>query len=126
MKSEDLIVVYKGKPISALNEKLVESQHLSEERVEILKALHIEMYELKEKIDKTDDKNELRELVISVENLEFMMQDAWGFEKNRNYHTHWFDCPKCTCPRMDNYDNVGTPFRVINEKCLLHGKIIKS
>jgi hypothetical protein len=80
------------------------------------------MHETKEKMKKTDDKSELKELAYTIENIEFMMQEAWGFPKDSNYHTHWFELPKCICPKMDNKDSYGTPYRVIRVDCPVHGK----
>jgi hypothetical protein len=122
-ENENLVIYYDGKPLTALNSNLVKKQNLTEEEINILKNLHIEMHEIKEQMKKTDDPNELHELAFIVENLEFMMQGAWGFVKDRNYHTHWINVPKCICPKMDNQDNYGTPYRVIRDDCPVHGKI---
>lgn len=118
----NLEITYKGELVKSLNRSLVERQGLDQDRIDVIKALHIEMIQLFEKAENTDDVNELREIAFSVENVEFMMQEAWGFEKNRNYHTHWFKIPKCDCPYFDNLDNVGTEYRIINDDCLIHGR----
>lgn len=121
--NEHLVVYYEDKPLCVLNSRLVEQQNLTEEKINILKNLHIGMHETKEKMKETDDKSALRELAFTVENLEFMMQEAWGFPKDRNYHSHWLEVPKCTCPKMDNRENYGTKYRVIDGKCPVHGKM---
>lgn len=119
----NLTITHSDGKMSRLNGKLVEKQGLDQDRVNILKALHQEMHNVKKEFEKTDDPVELHELALTVEGLEFMMQEAWGFEKNRDYHTHWIDVPKCTCPKMDNKENYGTKYRIIRDDCPVHGKL---
>ena len=65
----DLIIYYKGEAHSKLNPSLVKEQNLNEEAVEKLKVLHVEMIELKERMEKTDSPFELHELAEDVENF---------------------------------------------------------
>jgi hypothetical protein len=123
MLDNNLVIYHNGSVLSVLNENLVKKQKLDQYQIEELKNLHIKMCELKKQMEKTDDVAELHEFAKQVEDLEFAMQKIWNFEENRNFHTHWIRVPKCICPHMDNQDYYGTPFRNINAKCPVHGKI---
>lgn len=57
-----------------------------------------------------------------LEDLEYQMQEVWGFERNANYHTWWLKPKHCKCPKMDNTDPCyyGRG-KIITEDCPLHG-----
>jgi len=118
----NLEVIYKGKHRYNLSESLVRNKNLTQERVDVLKALHIEKLTLFDEMEATDDVETLRELAHSVKSVEFMIQEAWGFPKNSNFH-QWFLVPKCICPQSDNYDKIGTKYRITNGNCPIHGGI---
>lgn len=67
-----------------------------------------------------DDKTTLRTLDKTLTEIEFVLQDLWGFERNANFHRFWYR-PKCSCSRMDNEDRYGTNTFVRNLECVLHG-----
>ena len=118
----NLEVNYKDIHVYNLNENLVKKQGLDQDRVDVIKALHVEKLTLFDKMRETDEPKELKELAFSVKNVEFMMQEAWGFPKDRNYH-RWWEVPKCECPSMDNADIYGTKYRVVNDNCPVHGTL---
>jgi hypothetical protein len=118
----NLEVNYKDVHVYNLNERLVNKQGLDQERVDIIKALHVEKLTLFDKMRETDDPTTLKELANSYEDIEFMMQEAWGFPKDRNYH-RWWEVPKCQCPVMDNRDNYGTKYRITSGNCPIHGGV---
>lgn len=119
MNALNLTIVNHQGRMSRLNSRLVEKQGLDQERVDVIKDLHIEKDDIFELMKNTDDVKKLKELAFSVENLEFQLQAAWKFPQDRNYH-RWWEVPKCKCPSMDNQDNYGTMYRVIAGHCPIH------
>lgn len=79
-----------------------------------------EMFELVP--DVPGDLVKLRECAARMEEIEFELQKAWGFTPSREFHTYWYQVPHCTCPKLDNKDNVGTSLRIIGDDCPIHSK----
>lgn len=64
-----------------------------------------------------------REFVVEfIENIEFALQSIWGFDPNKNFHTHWNKVKGCKCPHGDNEMLFGLDMRWINHTCPFHGK----
>lgn len=120
MSEEKLAVIYKGKTVYYLNPRLIKKQGVSPEKLELIKEKHIEKLDVFEKIKIEESKTELRSLALSVERIEFELQELWGFEKNKNMH-EWYLVPKCTCPKFDNADLRGSEMKIINKECPIHG-----
>ena len=112
-------VIYKGDIKFYLNSRLLAKQEVSDENIEKLKEVHVRKLEVFDKMKETDDKQQLKELAITVENIEFELQKLWGFKEDKNMH-EWYMVPKC--PKMDNYDYKGTEFKIINLDCPVHGE----
>lgn len=93
----------------------VDVEHLNE-----LKELHVQKLILFKAMEETDDPVLLKAYANNFEQIEFAMQQCWGFEMDRNHH-RWFEVPKCTCPKMDNADRIGTPYRIHTADCPIHG-----
>lgn len=76
-----------------INYDLAERRNLSPDDIADLEALHMAMYELivswREPASPWDDKDSRKLLKNTVQHLEYMMQDKWGFSRNRQRHTHW-------------------------------------
>jgi len=105
-----------------LNGKLIGNlTNLTIEKVEELKDTYIEMFKIFEQIENSTNRVKIFKLNQQIEPLEFKMQKLFGFKVNRNYHRWWRNCPKCTCPEMDNKDALGTEFRYYNDNCFIHG-----
>ena len=91
------------------------------------RKLILELHSLRHKymhaMRKTDVKEQgvLQTLAQYIENVEFQLQEAWGFGRNVNFHSYWYRVPHCTCPKLDNKDSFGTAIRHINENCPVHG-----
>lgn len=120
--TEDYTFKYRGK-IQILNGKLIEQQKIDVDACHKIADLH------RKKMTYLDimatyecsDKLILHDLYDQVRNIEFLLQDAWGFPRNENWHRHW-EVPHCTCPRMDNMDAY--PHRgYISGNCVVHGDI---
>jgi len=115
----ELIVSYNGHSI-VINSRLLDSKN-AWGNIENIKTLHLEKLKVFEKMEKTNNKKELKKYAEKIEQIEFSLQTEWGFPLNKNFHT-WYNVPKCTCPKMDNEDNRGTDYRIISEDCPVHGK----
>ena len=118
--NEELMVYYKGKPISILSPALIAEQNIDRETLEKLKLTYIERAEIFESMENTDDVSELKALAKKFDELQFRQQALWGFPQNENFH-RWFDVPKCECPKMDNMENLGTKYRITVGNCPIHG-----
>jgi hypothetical protein len=103
----------------ALNASLVIRQGLDQERVDTILDLHEEKIGVFKMMEDTDDAHQLQGYAKVVTDIEFRLQEAWGFPKDKTFHD-WFVVPGCTCPILDNYDRKGTPYGVINGTCPIH------
>lgn len=101
---------------SRLNPFLVEQQKLTKRDVKKIFKLHQEKSLVFDEMETSDD---LR-LVEEVKQLEFKLQDAWKFPRDKNWH-RWFEVPRCTCPKMDNIDMLGCNLISMNMSCIWHG-----
>lgn len=62
----------------------------------------------------------LKKIGDEITEIEYELQELWGFPKDRASHTHWLRPIKCKCPKLDNKDAWGHEY-YINEECPLHG-----
>jgi hypothetical protein len=107
--------------IYTISQGLVRQQKVSPDdvkRIVKLQTLRKYFYDF---IELSDDKEEIRRLDKIITQIEFQLQKLWGFPQDRNHH-RWFDVPKCSCPKWDNADNIGSEYRIINPNCILHGE----
>lgn len=113
--------VYAKKPEEVvLNERLIKEKGLSDLTVQRLKESHVIKDAIFALMDEVDDPVVLRHLASMVENLEFAQQKLWGFPLDESFHL-WYIVPKCTCPKMDNYDSRGVKDqRIIVSDCPIH------
>jgi len=109
-----------------LNQKLIEKQKITEEGVIKIKKPHRKKNKLFSKISRWMEEGNDKKIILSAKKLkeiEFKMQDVWGFERDSNKHIHWFQNPACSCPTIDNFESF--PFRrLYSGDCILHGKLI--
>jgi hypothetical protein len=104
----------------SINNNLVIRQKVSPEdvkKIEKLQNIRSYFYDF---IELSEDKEEIRRLAKFITQIEFQLQKLWNFKPDETMH-RWFDVPKCSCPRMDNVDYLGTPYKSINHKCIIHG-----
>jgi hypothetical protein len=109
-----------------LNNKLIERQKIDEKVVEKIKSIHRKRIKLFNQIEKENDSEKLKLLAKKIDDIEYDLQDAWGFPRDNKFHSWWYRMPKCTCAKLDNQERLGCEFKVINESCPLHGRKIKS
>lgn len=106
-----------------LNPSLIHKQRLSQEDVDALHEMHDLMDELVEKAHNTNSILELKQIAFDMEMLEFRMQDRWGLDKDKKFHTHWLRLPQCRCPKLDNLDPIYYGRGQIHSReCPIHGK----
>ena len=95
----NLTVKYKDQEIK-LNEKLLDRQDCWD-NLDELKATHLSRLIVEHAMGLTDDAQDIKNLNKTWTELQFKLQELWGFPKNQDYHRFW-DIPACTCPKMDN------------------------
>lgn len=100
---------------------LAEKMGINHERLNKIKELHQERLLLLGKMKMENTIIPLRELAEMITEVEYQLQDAWGFPRDSSMH-YWTEVPKCSCPKMDNWDIRGTGKRLINLSCPVHGE----
>lgn len=111
--------------IHILDEDLIESQKVTEDQFQQMIPIYqeidnilLEMGNLSVRFS-SDRLNELYQDWLS---LQFKLQKLWNFPENANYFRD-YDLPHCTCPKFDNDERLGTPYRIISSDCVYyHGK----
>jgi hypothetical protein len=78
----------------ALNKALIEQRGLDKRSVKKLKTLHALMDSLVDQQNAFHDmvgmsKKDTKRLRRVVLNMEYMMQEQWGFPENKGEHTHY-------------------------------------
>jgi len=109
-----------GELVCKINEELVRSRNIDEAGLERLRELHVQRYSLEEAMKNTDKRTLLKELFYHWTINQYELQDIWGFERNSDFHPS-HRLPKCTCPKLDNDDRLGTLYKVVDSTCPLHG-----
>ena len=105
-----------------LNEHLILQQKLSESEVLQILKLHEYKLTIRAKMRALPSDNpKIKAYAKDLERVEFLLQDAWKFERNINYHKFW-EAPHCTCPKMDNDDAYPTGYYVRHLGCPVHGE----
>jgi hypothetical protein len=107
---------------ATLNPVLLARQNRSEKDIKKIIELHEELHKVFDEMEAESVENEERlgNLALVVQQLEFDLQEAWGFPKNANYHSWWFQVPHCICPVLDNWDFVGTEYKHYTVGCPVH------
>lgn len=113
-----MYVIYNGEEIS-INEDLLRERDVGpnlmkiiETRFKIERILGEAQYNSSE--CSVDTINRLKE-------LEYTLQDLWGFPRDSSYHLNQFRLRFCSCPLDDNRDRVGTGSWVLDKGCPYHG-----
>lgn len=101
-----------------LSENLLNKQD-AWDNLEEIKRLHLNRLRIENDIKNTDDSIQLKILANEFVENEFVLQDAWKFPRNGNFHKWWY-LPKCTCAKMDNDDNYPYGYYSRSGDCPLH------
>lgn len=118
MKKDKFIVIHNEKQMYRLNEDLMNRQNCLE-NLELIKMVHETKLDLYDLIQKEKNLKVIKEHVLNIQECEFELQRLWKFDINANYHRFW-ETPGCKCPKMDNYDNLGSGFKIISPDCAYH------
>jgi hypothetical protein len=105
--------------VVVLNNRLVVNRNLSTETVDKITKLHVLRSYFFDLMEMSEDNLEVRRINKIVTQIEFQLQKLWGFKVDERFH-RWFEVPKCSCPKMDNSEYIGTSYRVLNPTCILH------
>lgn len=91
---------------------------MSKSQQEFVKAAHALLREIKDSPETFTRENV--DPVQLIEDIEFSLQGVWKFVRNPAYHTHKWEIVGCSCPKLDNMERFGSPFKVINGNCKWH------
>ncbi|MHA1691362.1 MAG: hypothetical protein ACTSU7_06970 [Candidatus Heimdallarchaeaceae archaeon] len=116
----DLKITKPNGDIYILNPRLIEARDIPDSTVSEIIALHNIKNSIFFVAEHVDNVELLRSLAKEVTELEFEMQELWGFPQDQNFH-EWYTFPKCSCPKMDNADARGTKYGITSGDCLIHG-----
>ena len=103
---------------SRLNEGLLNKQDCWDNVPAIIEE-HVNKLHIYEAIKKEEDPAALKCYSQNLTDLEFRLQELWGFPKDAKFHKFWWT-PKCLCPKADGEDSWGTGYTYINGECPLH------
>ena len=98
-----------------INNKLVRKKMLSADTVGLIKQLHSVADCIINNPEKCE--NPLKEL----EDIEYKLQELWGFPLDKNYHHYSFKLKDCTCPLSDNMSLLGSGMFWKSTNCKYHG-----
>jgi len=105
-----------------INKELVKKQGVSKQDISKINRLHEIRDDYIARMKKLNPKKEqylLRLFSSFITEINYQLQELWGFDRNKNYHRDWY-LPHCICPKMDNDDMYGTDYQVITDKCPIH------
>lgn len=105
------------------NKHLAEKLGLTEDQTLRIGRLHSLQYDVNVLLADTIENGDMwlaKELLTPIEQMEYLLQDAWGFPRDKNYHKFWYIFG-CLCPILDNEERYPTGVYIINGECPLHG-----
>jgi hypothetical protein len=105
-----------------LNEKLLLDQGVPQSAEDALVVLHTLLDNIKSNPDEYGSPLQVLEVVKC---MEYTMQSLWRFPLSSKHHIHQFYIEKCTCPKLDNRDRIGSGYFVYNKGCTYHGAMLK-
>lgn len=106
--------------ICSLNERLIKSKNISDESLELIKKLHLEKHYVMLNMDEDISKNMLQIYAREITEIEYSLQEAWGFPRDAKFHRFW-ELPNCQCPKLDNEERYGTDYYITSSNCPIHG-----
>lgn len=86
-----------------INIQLAREHKLSDETIMSINSCHATEKEMIEVMELINDKKSLKEMYLRWTELQFYLQDLWGFDRDSMHHRSWY-LPKCICAKMDNDD----------------------
>lgn len=119
---DDYTVKYKDVTV-VLSRKFIE-YHRATANLQKINELFGAKLVIFDEMNQTDDIGTLQHYDKVLTEIEFDIQECFGFEKNVYFHRFW-ERPKCLCPKMDNAERWGTPWSITRSNCPLHGINVK-
>jgi len=120
--SAKLVVWHKGKEKSLIDKALLDKQNCWQ-NLELIKELCSNRLHIEDQMAEIDSFLDLPDAIKNLNDqwteIQFKLQEAWGFERNSKMHRFW-DIPACECPKLDNDDAYPSGYYVIDENCKLH------
>jgi len=121
----NLTVTRKGKSIT-ISSRLLDKQN-AWGNLDRLKEIHLMRLSKIDEMEQVasaaplETRAELLQILSKIiTELDFKLQEAWGFDRNARMHRFW-ELPGCSCPQMDNEERLGTGFHIIDGLCPIHG-----
>jgi len=110
---------------SFLNMNLLKKVGISEnqETVKNILFFHLKRNKLFYKASNTNNPIDLKKIANEQKEIEFKLQELWGFPKDENKHRFW-EIPKCSCLKHENnkrWEN-NQPL-IIDLNCSIHGHL---
>ena len=112
--------------------------NLSEDKRSSIRSLHVAAQALVEGLDSLAEARKeaksfyaeqtiiglISNLNSQLEDVEFRLQELWGFKQDANYHSWWLRPKNCECPKLDNRDPAyyGAG-KIINGSCPIHANL---
>ena len=105
-----------------MNIKLLEERNIDRETAFKIAELHALRNTTILNMHYSNDIEAVKVWLGKLSNIEFKLQELWGFDKNEDFHrlVGKGHIPKCECPPLDNLDAIGSGSRVYSEDCPLH------
>ena len=105
-----------------INKQLAKHRNLSNETIKDITSCQKYRSNIIALMKSCGDKDNLRQLYQDWVEIEYKLQELWGFSKDPKRHKFW-NLPQCTCPKMDNDDMY--PYGMhggyyISEICPMH------
>jgi hypothetical protein len=119
--NKDVIIYFNNKPHSYLNRGMLTRQK-AWDNLDAIKAEHVIKLNIYAAIEKETDKAALKAYAQNLTDLEFKLQELWGFSEDAKFHRFWWT-PKCQCAKIDNEDAYPTGYYTVNSECPLHGDV---
>ncbi|MHA1348050.1 MAG: hypothetical protein ACTSO3_16735 [Candidatus Heimdallarchaeaceae archaeon] len=118
-----MLIKYNGREVS-INEHLLDKQDVWKNLKDIL-DIRIGIASLLdyEEIlceDKELNKENAKQILEELTEMEYKLQDFWGFDRDKNFHTYVLQLAGCLCPSLDNRELLGLERRWISEDCPYH------
>lgn len=120
--NKDLIIYLDDEPVVYINSQLLDRQDCWD-NLEKIKLAHLDRVKLELEMEKCECKEELIRMNDIWTDLQFLLQDLWGFTKDARFHRFW-DVPGCTCCKLDNEDMYPTGRYIISSDCKIHGNLL--
>lgn len=117
---EELTVYYNDEPVTMINQRLLEQQKRTMSDLIKIKELHVRRIEIESQMDQVHRQEDITYLFKEWTKVQRLLQGAWGFPIDDNWHPS-HRLKQCSCgATMDNDERIGTPYKIITSGCPIH------